>query len=413
MRAVLSLGLILLLAAVSICMTAVEAAFYLLKRRRLGHVAVANPRAELANQYLEDPPSLLMPVQIATYTAHVGMTVLVTSLLLDWLGHGAILVALAVMAAYLFVFRLTVPYGLVRRNPERALLLLLPVLHPYAQAMAPIVSYLRKRAALASGQQQPPEQARADGEPSVAAGVAAAQEGAEQRLAAAVERFASLLVRNIMTPRPDIVAVPATMSVAEVKRVIGETKFSRMPVYSENLDDIIGMVSVRDLVECDNGLEEPVRSIVRPAHLVPETKRVAELLTELQAQHATVAVVIDEYGGTAGLVSIEDIVEELVGEIKDEYDSEAEPIVREDDGAFVVHARVNVDRVEEALGARLCVEQGVGTVGGLVAKAFGRIPRPGERTEHAGFTLEVLEADRKRVKRVRFRRAPVAAEAGE
>jgi putative hemolysin len=412
-RIVLDLGLILLLVAVSIGMTAVEAAFYLLKRRRLGHVAVANPRAELANRYLDDPPSLLMPVQIATYTAHVGMTVLVTSLLLDWLGHGAILVALAAMGIYLFVFRLTVPYALVRRNPERALLVLLPVLHPYAQAMAPIVSYLRRRAALGGGPQQAPAQARADGEPSAEGGGVATREGVEQRLVVAVERFASLVVRNIMTPRPDIVAVPATMSVAEVKKVIGETKYSRMPVYSDNLDDIIGMVSVRDLVECEKGLEEPVRSITRPAHLVPETKRVAELLTELQAQRATVAVVIDEYGGTAGLVSIEDIVEELVGEIKDEYDSEAEPIVREDDGAFIVQARVNVDRVEEALGASLSVEQGVGTVGGLVAKAFGRIPKPGERTEHAGFTVEVLDADRKRVKRVRFRRIPAAAEAAE
>jgi putative hemolysin len=139
---------------------------------------------------------------------------------------------------------------------------------------------------------------------------------------------------------------------------------------------------------------------------VPETKRVTDLLRELQRQHAALAVVIDEYGGAAGLVSIEDILEELVGEIKDEYDSEAEPIAREADGSFVVQGRVNVDRAEEALGAHVCDDEDVGTVGGLVAKVFGRIPRRGERAEHAGFDIEVLEADRKRVKRVRFRRRP-------
>jgi putative hemolysin len=379
MTTALSLVLIVALAVLSVGLATLEAAFYLLKRRRLGHVAQQNPRAEMANRYIDDAPALLMPVQIGTYMAHVVMTGLLISVLLEWLGHGAILVALLVMAGYLLVFRLSVPYAIVRRNPERALLVLLPAFDRYARALDAVVSRLRRRG-----------------------------ERAGDRLAAAVERFSNLVVRNIMTPRPDMVAVPVSMTVEEVRRVLGETKYSRVPVYRENLDDIVGLVGVRDLVQLDGHEGETIASLVRPVHMVPETKRVADLLRELQAQHAMLAVVIDEYGATAGLVSIEDILEELVGEIKDEYDSEAEPIAREADGGVVVQGRVNVDLVEEALGARLCEEEeeDVGTVGGIVAKVFGRIPRRGERSVHAGFDIEVLDADRKRVKRVRFRRRP-------
>ena len=407
MTIALRLALIVALAAVSVALATLEASFYLLKRRRLAHVALQNPRAELANRYLDDAPSLLMPVQIGTYTAHVGMTVLLSSLLLDWLGHGAILAALLAMAGYLFAFRLTLPYAIVRRNPERVLLVLLPAFDRYARALDPIVSRLRRRAEGTTTEASGGD--ATDSASALHAAERAASEREGDRLAAAVERFSNLVVRNIMTPRADVVAVPLSVSVAEVRRILGETKFSRVPVYRENLDDIVGLVGVRDLVELEGRQEQTIATLVRPVHMVPETKRVADLLRELQAQHAVLAVVIDEYGATAGLVSIEDIVEELVGEIKDEYDSEAEPIAPEADGSFVVQGRVNVDRVEEALGAPLSQGEDVGTVGGLVAKVFGRIPRTGERATHAGFDIEVLDADRKRVKRVRFRRKPEEA----
>jgi CBS domain containing-hemolysin-like protein len=132
-----------------------------------------------------------------------------------------------------------------------------------------------------------------------------------------------------MTPRPDIVAITASATVAELWKVMRETKYSRIPVFGENLDDIVGVVEVRDLIDHDGDPEGPLQPLARQVFLVPETKKIAELLRELQAQRTTFAVVIDEYGGTAGLVSVEDIVEELVGEIKDEYDVEAEPIVEE------------------------------------------------------------------------------------
>jgi CBS domain containing-hemolysin-like protein len=309
------------------------------------------------------------------------------------------------MVLDLLLLRLTLPYGLVRRNPERSLLFLLPPFHAYAQALAPLVRFLRRRAETdispAPAEEAPPQVPEVPPPP--------VHDPDEGRLVDAVARFAETHVKDVMTPRPDIVALPASATVADLTRVMRETKYSRLPIYGENLDDIVGVVTVRDLVEHEGPLQDPIQPLVRPALLVPETKKIAELLKEFQARRLTFAMVIDEYGGTAGLVTTEDIVEEIVGEIKDEYDLEAEPISVEGDGSVLVAGRVNVDRLEQALEASLA-DGVVDTVGGLVAGAFGRIPRPGERIDYKGFMIEVVSAEHKRVNRVRFRRKAVEAE---
>jgi magnesium and cobalt exporter, CNNM family len=400
MIAILVLAMVLL-AVLSVTLASVEAAFYLVKRRRLSHLE-QNPRAEVVNRYLEDPQTLLMPIHMGTYTAHVIMTVIITLLLTsDHLHLWALGATVGFMVLYLLLFRLTLPYSLVWRNPERVLLMLLPFFDAYARALRPLASALRRRA-------KAPDEADGTTPPGATeVPPAPVHDPNEGRLVDAVERFARTQVRDVMTPRPDIVALAATATIGDLRRVLRETKYSRVPVYNENLDDIVGVVSVRDLVEYDGTPADPIQPLVRDAYLVPETKKVAELLKEFQARRMTFALAIDEYGGISGLVTVEDIVEEIVGEIKDEYDLEAEPISIESDGAILVAGRVNVDRLEQALEASLA-DGDVGTVGGLVASAFGRIPRPGEKMDYRGFTIEVVDAERKRVHRVRFRRHPPA-----
>jgi magnesium and cobalt transporter len=190
-----------------------------------------------------------------------------------------------------------------------------------------------------------------------------------------------------------------------------EDKYSRVPVFGKDLDDILGAVEIRDLLDFEGPQDAQVTQLMRPAHLVPDTKRIQELLREMQGRHITFAVVIDEYGGTAGVVSIEDIVEELVGEIKDEYDVEGDPLAVEPDGSVVADGRVGVDKLEEALETELSLDEEIDTVGGLVTSIFGQIPRVGERTRYRGFEVEVLAAERQRVNRVRFRRTSVASPA--
>jgi CBS domain containing-hemolysin-like protein len=405
----LKIALVLVLAAASISLAAVEAAFYLVKRRRLAHVALQNPRAEMVNRYLNDPPTLLMPVHMGTYTAHLAMAIVIVEIFLDVAPLWATFISLSTMILYLLLFRLTLPYALVRRSPERSLMVLLPYFHAYARVLGPLVRALRKRAA--------PEDvpAAADQEGSAAAPAEVppppVHEANEGRLVDAVARFSMTVVRDVMTPRPDIVAVPAAGTLGDLRRLMRETKYSRIPVFRENLDDIVGVVSVRDLVEHEGADREPIQPLVMPVFLVPETKKIADLLKELQERRTTFAVVIDEYGGTAGLCTVEDIVEELVGEIKDEYDAETEPITLEGDGSLLVAGRVNIERLEQALESRLANGEDVGTVGGLVTTVFGRVPRAGESLDYKGFTVEVVDAERKRVNRVRFRRRSGEAEA--
>jgi putative hemolysin len=403
----LKIVLLLVLSAASITLAAVEAAFYLVKRRRLAHVALQNPRAELVNKYLDDPPTLLMPVHMGTYTAHVAMTVVVADIFYHAAEHWAMLIAFVTMVAYLLIFRLTVPYALVRRNPERSLMVLLPYFHAYAHVLGPLVRALRKRAA---PEDHPAPELEEGASAAAPAEVppAPVHEADEGRLMDAVARFSMTLVRDVMTPRPDVVALPSDGTLGDLRRLMRETKYSRIPVFGENLDDVVGVVSVRDLVEHEGTDGDPLRPLVRPVFLVPETKKIADLLKELQERRTTFAVVIDEYGGTAGLCSVEDIVEELVGEIKDEYDAETEPITVEVDGSLLVAGRVNIERLEQALEARLANGEDVGTVGGLVTTVFGRVPRPGESLDYNGFTVEVVDAEHKRVNRVRFKRKSAA-----
>jgi putative hemolysin len=405
----LHLAVLLLLSVGSILMAAVEAAFYLTKRRRITHLAMQNPRAEAVNRYLDDPPTLLMPVHIGTYTAHMGMTIVITALFLEYLDHWAMLVAFLAMMAYLLLFRLTVPYALVRGNPERSLLALLPFFDAYARALQPLVTVLRARAA---GGPPPLSDESNPGNLNLpAVPPPPVLDTDENRLVKNLEKFAETLVRQVMTPRPDIVAIAADETVGELRRIMRETKYSRIPVYRENVDDMRGVAEVRDLVDFEGDPGEPLGPLVRPVHLVPVTKRIAELLKEFQTRRTTFAVVIDEYGATAGIVSMEDIVEELVGEIKDEFDVESDPITLEPDGSILVAGRVRVDRLEQALEAPLAEDDEIATVGGLVTSMFGRIPRPGERTEYKGFAVEVVDAEKKRVNRVRFRRIAVASPA--
>ena len=158
--------------------------------------------------------------------------------------------------------------------------------------------------------------------------------------------FGEILAREVMTPRPDIVAIKASETVAALRALFREQQYSRYPVFNENLDNIAGFVLAKDLllVEEVNMDEHLVSTLIRPAAFVPETKRVPDLLKEFQRGQLQLAIVVDEYGGTAGLVTIEDLLEEIVGEIRDEYDVETEPIVDEGQGVFVVSGKVDVDR---------------------------------------------------------------------
>jgi len=213
-------------------------------------------------------------------------------------------------------------------------------------------------------------------------------------------------VAEIMTPRTDMVSVSVAATLEDAIKAATESGHSRLPVYGENRDDIVGILYVKDLLR-HWGTESPpaLKDVIRKPHFIPESREVSGLLEDMQNANAHIAIVLDEYGGTSGLVTVEDIVEEIVGEIKDEYDRRGEPTwTEEGDGVLESDARVHVDDINKALGVDLPEAEDYDTVGGLVISLIGRIPRMGEKVNSSGVGFEVLDADARRVKRLRIAR---------
>jgi CBS domain containing-hemolysin-like protein len=224
----------------------------------------------------------------------------------------------------------------------------------------------------------------------------------EEALLRGVADLDETTVREVMTPRVDVIAIDAKESLAQLRRLIAEHRFSRIPVVTDDLDHVVGLVNLKDLLAAlqDQLDEEPVTSIVRPAFFVPESKRVSELLGEFQRRREQMAIVVDEYGGTAGLATLEDVLEEIVGEIQDEDEPEERLVKIRADGAIVA-GKAEIEDVEEAIG-RPIQEGEFHTIGGMVFTHLGRVPEPGERFDCADLHIEILEADDRRIHRIRI-----------
>jgi putative hemolysin len=231
----------------------------------------------------------------------------------------------------------------------------------------------------------------------------------EARLIEQVVEFGDKRVRDVMTPRPDVVAIRASATLEEFRDLVIETKYSRLPVYEKSLDDIVGIVMSRDMLEVPDSEagHRTVRELMRPALFIPETKFGSELLKEMQRKNQQMAIVIDEYGLMAGIVTVEDLVEEIVGEIGEEDRRPAPDVIRESAGSLVMRGSVPVEKIGELFGIQLAdspEHSGATTVAGLLNSVAGHVPRPGEVIETEGLRFEVLEANQRKVLRVRARR---------
>ncbi|MCX7619406.1 MAG: hemolysin family protein, partial [Acidimicrobiales bacterium] len=235
-------------------------------------------------------------------------------------------------------------------------------------------------------------------------------EEGERDLIEQIIEFGDTVVREVMVPRPDMVTVPAHFRVADVMEVAILNGYSRLPAFGEDVDDIVGIVYAKDLMraERDGQSDLEVSALLRPAHFVPETKRIAELLREMQAEQYHMAIVVDEYGGTAGLVTLEDLIEELVGEIVDEFDREEPAIEPLADGSVRVNARMAIDEVNDLVHGAL-PEGDWDTVGGLMLHLLGHIPAEGESVECDGMVMVADRVQGRRIARVRITPRTAAA----
>jgi CBS domain containing-hemolysin-like protein len=230
----------------------------------------------------------------------------------------------------------------------------------------------------------------------------------EGRLLRGVVEFGDTLVRETMTPRVNMVLIREEATIDKLRELVNAEQYSRVPVYKDRVDNIEGIVHAKDLLKYSGEAQGhlPIKPLIRPVHFVPESMKVNQLLKELQRRKEKMAIVIDEHGGVSGLVTVEDLIEEIVGEIQDEYDTEEPQITQNGPGDYTVLGEVKVEDVEELLQADLA-EDDVITMSGFITRHLGRLPQKGETLEVQGLKIEVLEVDQKRVLKLRLRGTPV------
>ena len=313
-----------------------------------------------------------------------------------------------------------IPDMLLYRTSGRWLLKVMPLVKATVVLAWPVRVFLEGAESLARISEQEEKTQEQRTEEGIEALVEAAEEEGfiepdQADLIEQVVEFSDKRVREVMTPRPDIVAIAAEATLDEFHRKVIETKFTRLPVYERNLDDIFGMVHAQDLLQFadTDRPKHKVRELIRPVLLMPETKAGSELLKEMRQKKQPMAVIIDEHGSVAGIATVEDLVEEIVGEAGYDRVHPAPDVVKEPDGSFVLRGSMPIDHVEKILGVSLEDKSAdtVTTIAGLLSYVSGKVPAPGEKVLLEGCQFEVLEANQRKVLRLRVRKQSVPAHA--
>jgi CBS domain containing-hemolysin-like protein len=347
-----------------------------------------------------------------TQLSIVGIAILLVDVFIDAGARSPLLLAFVSAFMIVVLFRQLLPRLLTQNHPEDVFWTLLPTFQIFYRLFAVFVAPVT---ALLNRMRKPePEEAIAEEEDDetmeeIQAFIDVGEEAgiieeSEGELIQSIIEFSDTRVAEVMRPRPQIIAIEATATVADARKLMIESKHSRLPVYRDQIDTIEGIVYVRDLLafcEADK-VSRPVTKCMRPAYFVPESKSIRELLEEMQKAKVQIAMVIDEYGGLAGLVTLEDIIEEILGEIEDEDESTTkDEIIEAEDGSYLVDGGTEIRKIELLYDKELEADDFT-TLAGLIINELGHVPAIGEKLDFKGLRFEVVDADSKRVNRVRL-----------
>ena len=368
----------------------------------------------LVGAITSDRSRFLLPVRLVLLCIQIALVIFATGFFLEIRPIQGAWWALLVLLSTFVLVLLVIPI-MATRHPEQALLRLVPLLsrcYPFiAWISRPMASLLKPFDRLTPNGEESGSQEEESTEGEFEAYVDVGEEegiieGQEGDLILSALEFGNTRVREIMTPRTQVVATSHTTTVSEMRDLIVSRKHSRIPVYRKGLDEVVGVVYVRNLLSYLNAEsgDAPVTRLMTPPLFVPETKKVADLFREMQRSAEHIAIVIDEYGAVSGLVSIEDLIEEIVGEIRDEDETQLEDLISEGDGSYIVRGAAEIENLEKALGLSLGATHFT-TVSGVVVSQMGRVPNPGETTDINGIRVEVLSADQRRINTLRIRLA--------
>ena len=367
-------------------------------------------RAELLSSWLEDPSRLLATILVGNNIVNVAFSILFTFVLLPFFGSTAAgkvgVISTVVVVLLILVFGEITPKTYARQNAERIALKTIRSLNGLSRALSPLIGLLVFVAPGGRKTKPGPFMTEEEIKRMISLGE---EEGVleeeEKEMIDSIFKFGDTKVQEVMVPRSDMVTIEANQGLDNILKLVMEAGHSRIPVFERRIDNIIGILYAKDLLnlwEQSSRARLKVKDLVHPAYFVPETKKVNELLREFQKQRIHLAMVVDEYGGTAGLVTLEDLLEEIVGEIEDEYDKGKERIEILEKGIALVDGKTDIGEVNERLGIKLPEEE-VETVAGFVVDHLGRVPRVGEEIIYQGTKITVVEADRRRVIKVKIK----------
>jgi CBS domain containing-hemolysin-like protein len=360
--------------------------------------------------------SVILFVNVLSLIAIGSLAYFASVHFVTWWSH---VLAVVLAALLVLIFGVAVPKALAVRNPERTALALYGPINTIRRVVGPLVviaSFVANPVVrVLGGRTSPAGRFVTEEELRMLVNVGE-EEGViqqeEEELIHSIFEFGDTVVREVMAPRPYIMAVEDDCRVSDAAEVALQSGHTRIPVYHETIDNVLGVATVQDMLRAlrNNQFDEPVTTVMRPVHYVPETKKVDELLRELQRTRMHLAIVVDEYGGTAGLVTIEDLLEEIVGEIRDEYDVEPQMVEVISDTEAHVDARVPLDDINEMFGVRWEAEDS-DTIGGFVYERLGRVPDPGDVVQTGNYTITVLDTEGTRIKKLSIvRHGPDEAE---
>jgi gliding motility-associated protein GldE len=365
--------------------------------------------ATVLEALLKHPNKMLAAILVGNNLVNVAIAAIMTSLAIDLLGSTGIGVATGVATLLILVFGEIFPKSFATKNAERLSLWVARPIQITVVLFSPIVKVFSVFTdiilKMTGGENKYPFVSEEELKLLMDLG---AEEGIieeeEKEMIHGIFEFSDTLVREIMTQRTDMNRVDVNKSFSEVIGFVIETGHSRIPVYDKTIDNIIGILYAKDLLQAKSDKRKfNLKKSVRPAYFVPETKKLDDLFREMRTKKVQIAIVLDEYGGTAGLVTLEDLLEEIVGEIADEYDVDEHPVQIIDEETIVVDAKMPIDEVSELLKIRL-EKDGQESIGGLVFTLFDRIPRENDTITSEGLAFTVEEMIGKRILRVRIRK---------
>lgn len=406
--------LLLLLVGFSAVLSAAEIALTSMEKIRLGVLIREHPRKARALQLLMDDPNILLTtIAIANNFSNIlasSIATLISLQLLPGLSDEVVgLIASVFMTVYVLVFGEITPKSLGKNNPEKLTLTLIRPIVVLKRLLYPVIVFFKSVTHgllrfMPKSLREQEQVAVSEDQITMLLEMGEERGLIEEEEVAMIRRifaFDDLVAKQVMVSRTEVKTLEAGVTLDEVRKVVREEEHSRYPVYEGDPDNIIGILHVKDLLHCGDTSVD-LKTLVRPPYFVPESKPINDLLREFQRIKQQMAIVVDEYGGMAGIVTIEDILEEIVGEIHDEYDSPEEEIQSLGNGVYLLEGSAEIDHINDALALSLPTEEGT-TISGLILNRLEEIPDVGESLTVDGAHLLVEDASDKEIHKVRIK----------